>query len=529
MPSSASPIRPADSSPRHDRWILPAIASWLAVYVGWMVTSVWKFTTDDAYISLRYAHNLATGAGLVWNPSDGPLEGYSNFSFVLLGALAETIGVDPVVALKGAGLLGLVATLACLYGISRMWLGPLGSLLAPMGLVAYYGTIFWATSGLETAVFQALVAASCLAFLRGSFEPHTLAYRPRTNGPLLIVASVLLFLATLTRPEAPLFAAVFAGVLVWTGFRQPRLRRRLFVDALRLFLPFGILLLLYWLWKWSYFGSLLPNSFACKLVESGRPTKLTRELLEIASVPLILTLGSRTSLRGPAWILIAPTLIYLYLLYGADPIIAHFNRHGLTAFGLLLVAAAIGLIGFVSARSGLAPARVEKGAALLLALGLLAFGLRHDGRFADHAHRYGARMDARERVGEWLRQTGGPDASFVVGDAGVISWIANGSNSIDAFCLNNPAMAREAGGRDPLRFARRVLEEIRPEFIVMASTDPNHLEARAGYGIFPAIVEHERFADYTLDKIEPSLPDDGFHYFVYRRKADRPRTLTTGR
>src|SRR5688572_25266220 len=44
----------------------------------------YRFLTDDAFISFRYARNLARGAGLVFNPGEAPVEGYTNFLWVLL-------------------------------------------------------------------------------------------------------------------------------------------------------------------------------------------------------------------------------------------------------------------------------------------------------------------------------------------------------------------------------------------------------------------------------------------------------------
>ena len=47
------------------------------------------YSTDDAYISFRYATNLASGHGLVFNPSQVPVEGYTNFLWtVILAGLA---------------------------------------------------------------------------------------------------------------------------------------------------------------------------------------------------------------------------------------------------------------------------------------------------------------------------------------------------------------------------------------------------------------------------------------------------------
>ena len=80
--------------------------------------------------------------------SDAPVEGYSNFSFVLLAAGALAAGLDPIVTLKIAGLLGLLGPLAALWLICRRWLSPVGAMIAPILLATYKCTIFWSTSGL---------------------------------------------------------------------------------------------------------------------------------------------------------------------------------------------------------------------------------------------------------------------------------------------------------------------------------------------------------------------------------------------
>src|SRR2546423_9171815 len=38
---------------------------------------------DDAMISMRYGRNLAEGHGLVWNPGQAPVEGYTNLLWTL--------------------------------------------------------------------------------------------------------------------------------------------------------------------------------------------------------------------------------------------------------------------------------------------------------------------------------------------------------------------------------------------------------------------------------------------------------------
>src|SRR5579863_3651258 len=57
------------------------------------------FTIDDAYISFRYAKNLARGMGLVYNAGEH-IEGYTNFFWTVLLACGVKLGLDPVVLAK---------------------------------------------------------------------------------------------------------------------------------------------------------------------------------------------------------------------------------------------------------------------------------------------------------------------------------------------------------------------------------------------------------------------------------------------
>src|SRR5437899_1439902 len=55
------------------------------------------FYHDDAFIGLRYARNLISGHGLVWNGGER-VEGYTNGLFTLLEGLLGATGVDLIVA-----------------------------------------------------------------------------------------------------------------------------------------------------------------------------------------------------------------------------------------------------------------------------------------------------------------------------------------------------------------------------------------------------------------------------------------------
>ncbi len=141
-----------------------ALALLLAAAV-WGAAAAWaaRWTTDDAFISFRYAQNLVEGRGLVYNEGER-VEGYTNPLWTLwvaaglaLGGEAETwADVWGVAAYVGSILLlGLNGRRAAQSsGPSGRWL-PLAALAAAL----HRDWNVWATGGLETSAFTFLLLA----------------------------------------------------------------------------------------------------------------------------------------------------------------------------------------------------------------------------------------------------------------------------------------------------------------------------------------------------------------------------------
>lgn len=217
------------------------------------LTQAWQrlWLCDDAFISFRYAANFAAGEGLVFNPGEW-VEGYTNFLWTaLLGGLGA-LGVDiPLAGLFG-NLLAFVAavllTVACArrYGPERAQWVP----WAAIGLCASAGFTTWASSGLETMPATALVLAGIWLTAR----------RPGWGGLLFV-------LAAMTRPDHLLLwgcmGLALAGedVIMGDGGLLRRLRwRRYLAFSLPLFLVF----VPFFLWRWSAYGDLFPNTYYAK-------------------------------------------------------------------------------------------------------------------------------------------------------------------------------------------------------------------------------------------------------------------------
>src|SRR4051794_22531727 len=80
-------MMPQNARLSHMLAVAPALLVCMALL--WLTN---PFVTDDAAITLRYSVQLADGHGVRWNSGADPVEGYTNFSQVLLGALAIELG-----------------------------------------------------------------------------------------------------------------------------------------------------------------------------------------------------------------------------------------------------------------------------------------------------------------------------------------------------------------------------------------------------------------------------------------------------
>ncbi|MCC6524982.1 MAG: hypothetical protein IT373_20160, partial [Polyangiaceae bacterium] len=159
---------------------------------------------DDAGISFAYARNVAHGEGFVSQPGRVPVEGFSNFLWVL--ALVPTFWLhlfDPVVTPKVLGALAVLGAFALVGHTLRRRTGSLWPGVVVTTLFALSPPlVIWSVSGLENGLLLLLVAAFfALAALR---PPHWQA------GAGLCAA-----LLAMTRPDALVFAA--AGLLLSVG------------------------------------------------------------------------------------------------------------------------------------------------------------------------------------------------------------------------------------------------------------------------------------------------------------------------
>jgi len=230
-----------------------ALGAWAAIATRW--------TCDDIFITLRYAQQFLAGHGFVYNVGER-VEGYTHFLWLLIITAFERLGADPVHVVVWGGVASFVATLAVFAVVSwRTALRRAGAVVpfTSLALAANRECVIWATSGLETAFFTLLLS---LAFFVAFFS--RLGERRR-----LALASLLLALAALTRPDGLLIYAVAGAVvagraLLGTNRHRPERARTLARDAALFAAPLVLVYAPYVAWKVSYYGSFLPNTYYAK-------------------------------------------------------------------------------------------------------------------------------------------------------------------------------------------------------------------------------------------------------------------------
>jgi len=229
------------------------------VLVIFYLYGTWFYPTDDAYISYRYAQNLAEGNGLVYNLGER-VEGYSNFLWVLINSIPFYFGCeDPIyfsiiLSMALYFLLVVVFIKALQKEVDR--LAREDAQIVNFAYFAIFGLLLLAVdirfflhmnTGLETIFF-------CTIFFLAVF------WEKITSRKWRYLWSLLLVLLLLIRADG----FVYAGILLFAFFIKTLVKR----ESLRGFFTnlgiFVIAVIIYLGWRWSYYHELLPNTYYAK-------------------------------------------------------------------------------------------------------------------------------------------------------------------------------------------------------------------------------------------------------------------------
>lgn len=205
-----------------------------AVTVGLAVTfSHWAY--DDPYITFRYAENLRSGLGFVYNPGEQVLSTTTPLYALLLAGLSFLWSDLPRLS-NLVSAMSLASGGVALYKLGQQWEEPLAGLFA--GMLFPLFPLMVSTFGAETCFYVMLIL--------WAFSLHA---GGRPYGAMALAA-----LATLTRSDGVLVAFVLGADLFFKRRRIPW----------RPLLLFAALIAPWYLFSWVYFGSPFPVTLTAK-------------------------------------------------------------------------------------------------------------------------------------------------------------------------------------------------------------------------------------------------------------------------
>lgn len=224
------------------RALVPGVLG-LLCGIAWLQQAWQDFIADDAFISYRYALHWTQGLGPVFNAGER-VEGYSNFLIVALAAAAHALGLDMVRTIRGLGTLSAWIAIVLVFHMLRHHFGR-GTALSLAGAAAvalHAGIAAYSRSGLETVPLMCMVLWAQSRFL-GEVK----------SGSGHWGSGFLLGVTALVRADAALYAATTVIFAACT--------RRSGRGLASLALPFAAIFVPWFVWRWDYYGSLLPNTW----------------------------------------------------------------------------------------------------------------------------------------------------------------------------------------------------------------------------------------------------------------------------
>jgi hypothetical protein len=431
----------------------------LGAIVAFQVASVWPFTADDSYITLRYARELAAGNGPVFQPGLRA-EGCTTFLWMLLLALPHLVSWNAIAFGKWVG-----------TALAFAWIGAAAAFtfraaragganrpgfaaaLAATALACLPSVGVHAVSGMETMAFALAVlalAGTCSAAVTDD------------SGRGAMIAALALT-AGLLRPEGHLIAAATAGVtatLLPAGVRGRFLRTL----ALGWVLP----AVLFFVWRWSYYGQPLPLPFYIKMGAAGRLPGLGNVFRFVATSVPMLALAAPVLVRVPRHVrpLLAASITLVAFDLFPEHIMGYHLRYLFPAFGPLAMLAGLGADRWLALAASGARATTPTSAsrfAPVLALAIAAVpiaGLAN----AVTDRRFYAQCLTRAHVALGNDLARLPHGTVALSDCGAIVYLSDW-DAVDLVGLNDAHIAR-TGDRGPgYVFARN------PDVLVLTSAD----------------------------------------------------------
>ena len=442
---------------RTSRWIPRAIlvVVFLVATVALHRSVIGRDQYDDSYITYRYAVNLATGKGLVFNSYER-INSASSFLYTIVLAAAYSIGLHDLerfASLFGLATGSLLVVVTFLMAREQIG-GPVRAFAVTFPLCIAGSIGGWAVSGMETIFFAALVATFLYLYL------FVTPPRPAVFALLGLVA--------LCRTEGIILVGLVAvsEVLVARANRPERHHRLFWFAALAL-APLAALAV----FDRVYYGRIIPHSCYLKQVSRHYSPGVGVQSAAIAQFYVGYYLGfvllaggamyaaARAFRRSPRNALSPVSFLTAYVLLSAASLVAAPSSDAQRySVHLLPVLAVLALRGWGSLSQRLLPPAARRSADVAIGLVLIVGAARNGLDTAAALRIVASHQAARREVGLWVLRHTQPSALIASTDLGEIAYYALGRDFVDVFGLTSAGFAELSQSQPdliPALFAQR--------------------------------------------------------------------------
>lgn len=468
-----------------------------------------KYPFEDAAILMRYAQNLGSGHGMVWNVGEAPVDGATDFLLVVVLAGFVRIGFPLEPSTRLISFTAHLLTIAVVYlAVRRLhklnrWLALTAAAYLAAGpalgqIAAFFGTPFF---GFFAAVSWYLAHKIVESKTPTKLESLSFALSSLILG--------------LIRPEGVLLAGFMLLAIIYLKGWQFSKRVVWYVLTI-----FGVLGGAYFFWRWQYFGYLLPNPYYIKGQGSlhGLGLILSTGNVLAFSLPLIpvfiLAILTRKLSRQTVFTLI-PILGFTSLWVLISPETNFLMRF---QYALLPVIAISWPPLFSEVWQRYKPANLPRLRLLALAAPLIV--IIYSGTFWWlYQYLQGGRVlayqDGRRNVAEALSEYSKQGYTLATTDAGLLPLYSRWQ-TVDLLGLNDQWIAHNG-------LSKNYLDQRQPEVIMFPLPYTPLVPLRSDFKYFATITTLKQYVEennYILAAAFGETPYFTHHYFVRAGFAD---------
>ncbi|WKZ39021.1 MAG: hypothetical protein QY328_12205 [Anaerolineales bacterium] len=479
---------------------------------------------EDAAMIMRYAQHLAGGHGIVWNIGEAPVDGATDFLFMVASATLIKLGFTVGQAVRGIGFVSHLLTVLLIYWTNRR----IHNGNIPFSFLS--GLYLAAGSGLSyvSAYFGTPFFALAAAF---TWTLGLLLMREQNPRWWLSLAFALSGLVTgLIRPEGVILASLMLlAVVVMRGLK----------NSISIIVIFGAVFLIlggaYFLWRWDYFGYPLPNPFYKK--GEGGWSWNTFEISMLNTLRLSLPVAFAFILGFRSKETMKTTLVYLIPILGFTAAFGLVSNEMNFGARFQYVTVPLALMSWIPLVRGfrleaLNQVSVRERSVYVVALIGLSAGLVYYSWFqtcfmALHQQRCDApyERDGRLEMARMLADFRGKGYVMAVTEAGLLPYYS-GWDAVDTWGLNDQHIAHNG-------LTMEYLDEYKPHIIMFHDyysplVPPRLTEANLAQRWFSMTILMKTYAEqngYVLAAVFGDSPYDTHYYYVRTDFEDSERLI----